>query len=171
MPWTRADFEAVRDAVNRGLPDRLFRIVATAASVLAAAREADVAISRTSSLALMAPLADCRAQLGRLVFDGFIGRTGLERLPRLVVYLRGIAHRVEKLAENPGRDRAGQTEFETALRLFEQAGGALPLAADAAPRLVAVRWMLEELRLSLFAQPLGPQGPISVQRVRKALAG
>lgn len=171
LPWTRADFEAVRDAVNRGLPDRLFRIVATAASVLAAAREADVAISRSSSLALMAPLADCRAQLGQLVFDGFIGRTGLERLPRLVVYLRGIAHRVEKLADNPGRDRACQTEFETALRLFEQAGGSLPLAADAAPPLVAVRWMLEELRLSLFAQPLGPQGPISVQRVRKALAG
>lgn len=170
LPWTRADFEAVRDAVNRGLPDRLFRIVATAASVLAAAREADVAISRTSSLSLMAPLADCRAQLGQLVFDGFIGRTGLERLPRLVVYLRGIAHRVEKLAENPGRDRAGQTEFETAQRLFEQAGGALPLPADARAELVSVRWMLEELRLSLFAQPLGPQGPISVQRVRKALA-
>ncbi len=171
LPWTHADFEAVRDAVNRGLPDRLFRIVATAASVLAAAREADVAISRTSSLSLMAPLADCRAQLGQLVFDGFIGRTGLERLPRLVVYLRGIAHRVEKLAENPGRDRAGQTEFEMAQRLFEQAGGSLPLPADARAELVAVRWMLEELRLSLFAQPLGPHGPISVQRVRKALAG
>ncbi|MFN3708682.1 ATP-dependent RNA helicase HrpA [Microcella sp.] len=171
LPWTHADFEAVRDAVNRGLPDRLFRIVATAASVLAAAREADVAISRTSSLSLMAPLADCRAQLSQLVFDGFIGRTGLERLPRLVVYLRGIAHRVEKLAENPGRDRAGQTEFETAQRLFEQSGGALPLPADARAELVSVRWMLEELRLSLFAQPLGPHGPISVQRVRKALAG
>lgn len=171
LPWTRADFEAVRDAVNRGLPDRLFRIVSTTASVLAAAREADVAISRTSSLSLMAPLADCRAQLGQLVFDGFIGRTGLERLPRLVVYLRGIAHRVEKLADNPGRDRAGQTEFETAQRLFEQAGGTLPLPADARADLVAVRWMLEELRLSLYAQPLGPQGPISVQRVRKALAG
>ncbi|RZT62244.1 ATP-dependent helicase HrpA [Microcella alkaliphila] len=170
LPWTRADFEAVRDAVNRGLPDRLFRIVATAASVLAAAREADVAISRSSSLSLMAPLADCRAQLGQLVFGGFIGRTGLERLPRLVVYLRGIVHRVEKLADNPGRDRAGQSEFETALRLFEQAGGVLPLAADARANLVTVRWMLEELRLSLFAQPLGPQGPISVQRVRKALA-
>ncbi|MGY6499220.1 MAG: ATP-dependent RNA helicase HrpA [Microcella sp.] len=171
LPWTRADFEAVRDAVNAGLPDRLFRIVATAASVLAAAREADVAISRSSSLALMAPLADCRAQLGQLVFDGFIGRAALERLPRLVVYLRGIAHRVEKLADNPGRDRVGQTEFETGLRLFEQAGGALPLPADARPELVTVRWMLEELRLSLFAQPLGPHGPISVQRVRKALAG
>ena len=119
----------------------------------------------------MAPLADCRAQLGQLVFDGFIGRTGLERLPRLVVYLRGIVHRVEKLADNPGRDRAGQTEFESALHLFGQAGGVLPLAADARANLVTVRWMLEELRLSLFAQPLGPHGRISVQRVRKALAG
>jgi len=169
LPWTRTEFEAVRDAVNAGLPDRLFRIVATCASVLTAAREADVAISRTSSLALMAPLADCRAQLDALVFDGFLGRTGLDRLPRLPVYLRGIAHRVDKLSENPGRDRQSLTDVQSAIELYTSAGGTLPLTADCRAELVPVRWMLEELRLSLFAQQLGAQGPISVQRIRKAL--
>lgn len=171
LPWDRASFEALRDRVNAGLPDRLFRIVATTASVLAAAREADVAIGRASSLSLMAPLADAREHLNQLVFDGFLSRTGLDRLPRLVVYVRGITHRVERLADDVGRDRQRMTELQEATTLFTRAGGSLPLPTDARPDLVTTRWMLEELRISLFAQPLGAHGPISVQRIRKALGG
>jgi ATP-dependent helicase HrpA len=59
---------------------------------------------------------------------------------------------------------------EQALALYRDAGGPLPLATTTPERLVEVRWMLEELRLSLFAQPLGARGPVSVQRIRKALA-
>ncbi len=170
LPWNREAFESLRDRVNAGLPDRLFGIVATAAAVLAAAREVDVLITRSSSLQLMAPLADARAQLTALVHDGFIARTGLARLPRLVVYLRGIAHRVERLADNLGRDRAWMLEVQQAVELYTAAGGTLPIAAEPEPRIREARWMLEELRLSLFAQPLGAQGPISVQRIRKALS-
>ncbi len=171
LPWDRASFEALRDRVNAGLPDRLFRIVASCADVLAAAREADVAIGRASSLSLMAPLADAREQLNQLVFDGFLSRTGLERLPRIAVYVRGITHRVERLADDVGRDRQRSAELQEALTLFTRAGGSLPLPAEARPDLVTARWMLEELRISLFAQPLGAHGPISVQRIRKALGG
>ena len=169
LPWSRDQFESLRDRVNAGLPDRLFGIVATTAAVLAAAREVDVLISRSSSLQLMAPLADAREQLNALVHDGFIGRTGLARLPRVVVYLRGIAYRVERLADNLGRDRAWMLEVQQAVELYTAAGGTLPLSADPEPRIRDARWMLEELRLSLFAQPLGAQGPISVQRIRKQL--
>mgnify|MGYP003114306160 CR=1 FL=1 len=170
VPRDAAAFDAVRDRVNAGLPDRLFGVVSTVAGVLAAAREADGAISRASSLALMAPLADARAQLNALVFDGFVGRSGLERLPRLAVYVRGISYRVERLAENLGRDRAWMLEVAEATELYRRAGGTLPLASDSPARVVEARWMLEELRLSLFAQQLGARGPISVQRIRKALA-
>jgi len=114
---------------------------------------------------------DAREQLNALVHDGFIGRTGLARLPRLVIYLRGIIHRVERLADDVGRDRQRMTEQQEATTLYTRAGGTLPLATDARLDLVAVRWMLEELRISLFAQPLGAHGPISVQRIRKQLAG
>ena len=170
LPWDAAAFAALRDRVNAGLPDRLFGIVSTTASVLAAAREADVAISGASSLALMAPLADAREQLNALVFDGLIGRTGLDRLPRLAVYLRGVTHRVERLADNLGRDRAWMLELQQAVTLYTEAGGTLPLGTDPAPSIRDARWMLEELRLSLFAQSLGARGPISVQRIRKRLA-
>ncbi|MER3389741.1 MAG: ATP-dependent RNA helicase HrpA [Microcella sp.] len=171
VPRDRAAFESLRDHVNQGLPDRLFAVVSTAAGVLASARDADVLISRSSSLQLMAPLADARSQLDALVVDGFIGRTGLELLPRLSVYLRGIVHRVERLADNLGRDRAWMLEHQQAVELYTAAGGTLPLTADAEPRIRDARWMLEELRLSLFAQPLGARGPVSVQRIRKALSG
>ncbi len=171
LPWSRAEFESLRDRVNAGLPDRLFGIVSTTAAVLAAAREVDVLIARSSSLQLMAPLADAREQLNALVHDGFIARTGLSRLPRLVVYLRGIGYRVERLADNLGRDRVWMLEVQQAVELYTAAGGTLPIAADPEPRIREARWMLEELRLSLFAQPLGAQGPISVQRIRKQLAG
>ena len=105
-----------------------------------------------------------------LIHPGFIAITGAEQLRRLPVYLRGITHRVERLAENAGRDRVWLTEVEQATALYTAAGGPLPLTAETAEPLRSVRWMLEELRLSLFAQQLGAVGPVSVQRIRKALA-
>ena len=85
--------------------------------------------------------------------------------------MRGISYRVERLAENLGRDRAWMLEVAEAAELYRRAGGTLPLASDSPAQIVEARWMLEELRLSLFAQQLGARGPISVQRIRKHLAG
>jgi ATP-dependent helicase HrpA len=170
-PFTRAAFEALRDEVAGGVLDAVFRVVSDAATALTAARQADKAISSASSLALMAPLADARAQLAALVFPGFIAATGAEQLRRLPVYVQGIAHRAARVAENVGRDRVWQTEVEQATALYRDAGGPLPITVDTPARLREVRWMLEELRISLFAQQLGAVGPISVQRVRKALTG
>ncbi|MGN6326424.1 ATP-dependent RNA helicase HrpA [Pseudolysinimonas sp.] len=170
-PFDAAGFAALRQEVSAALIDRSFAVVSLAARALAAAREADKTISASSSLALMGPLADARAQLDALIHPGFLRITGAAQLPRVPVYLAGIVHRVERMPENLGRDRAWQTEVEQAVALYRDAGGPLPLRFDIPERLVAVRWMLEELRLSLFAQPLGARGPVSVQRVRKALAG
>ncbi|MEO6115364.1 MAG: DUF3418 domain-containing protein, partial [Pseudolysinimonas sp.] len=101
---------------------------------------------------------------------GFLRITGVAQLRRVPVYLAGIVHRVSKLAEAPGRDRTWLAEVEQATALYRDAGGTLPLTAANQPQLVPVRWMLEELRLSLFAQQLGTAGSVSVARIRKALA-
>ena len=180
-PATVAEFEALRARVALRLVDRLFALASQVARILTAARLADRAIRDGASLAHMAALADARANLDQLVFDGFVSRTGLDRLPRLEVYVRGIEHRVKRLPEAANRDRAWMTEVEQATALYTGAGGTLPLkpeVADAVPgsdeaaraeRLVAARWLLEELRVSLFAQQLGTAGPVSLQRIRKAL--
>jgi ATP-dependent helicase HrpA len=181
-PATVAEFEALRARVADGLVDRMFALASQVARILTAARLADRAIRDGASLAHMAALADARANLDQLVFDGFVSRTGLERLPRLEVYVRAIEHRVKRLPEAANRDRAWMTEVEQAAALYTGAGGTLPLqaeVADAVPgsddaarveRLVTARWLLEELRVSLFAQQLGTAGPVSLQRIRKALA-
>ena len=169
--WSRAQFEAVRDEVSATIVDSLFGAVSLLAATLGAARAAEKAIKTASNIALLGPLADAREQLNALVYPGFVSATGLVQLGRLPVYLRGIAHRVGKLAENLGRDRVWMTEVQSATELYRGAGGELPLPADAPDRIRHARWLLEELRLSLFAQQLGTAESASLQRIRKVLAG
>jgi ATP-dependent helicase HrpA len=168
--WTKAQFEQVRDGVSQAVVDDLFSVVSLVAAILAESRRAQKAISAASSMALIAPLADAREQLDSLVFPGFVSLTGLPQLRRVPVYLAGITHRVSRLAEHPGRDRAWLTEVQTATQRYRAAGGTLPQGPDASPHLVRARWLLEELRLSLFAQHLGTAESVSLQRITKVLS-
>lgn len=167
---TRAEFDAVRDAVSASVMDRMFETVSLVSRILVAAREADRAIAGASSLQLMSALADVRAQLEGLVPAGFVSATGLDRLRHLPRYLDAIAARVRRMQDNPGRDRQLMTEFDQARRAFEEAGGTVPIDPEADARLVRVRWLLEELRVGLFAQELRTAETVSVKRIAKALA-
>jgi ATP-dependent helicase HrpA len=168
--WSRGEFERLRDRVSAGIMDELFSTVSLVAKALAASREAQKAISSASSLALLAPLADTREQHDGLIHPGFIAATGLVQLRRLPVYLAGISHRVGKLSDNLGRDRVWMAEVAAATEKYVAAGGTIPLPPDAAPHLVHARWLIEELRLSLFAQHLGTAEPVSLQRIQKVLS-
>ena len=171
LVFTQAEFETVRDRVSGVVMDSMFETVSLVARVLGAARAADKAIGSASGLALMAALADARAQLNGLIYPGFVSSTGLDQLRHLPRYLNGITQRIAKLADNPGRDRQWLTEVQTGEAMFQDAGGRVPLRAHSAAKLVHARWMLEELRISLFAQQLGTAETVSIQRIRKVLAG
>ncbi|WP_341998119.1 ATP-dependent RNA helicase HrpA [Microbacterium sp. LWH7-1.2] len=166
---TRAGFEAVRDALSGGVVDELFQTVSLTARVLTAAREVERAMRDANSLTLLGALNDVRGQLAGLVFPGFVSRTGTARLAHLPRYLRGALERVRTLADNPGRDRQRMTEFERAATVFAEAGGVIPPADDSPGPLVHARWLLEEYRVSLFAQSLGTAEPVSLQRIQKSL--
>ncbi len=167
--WTLAEFEAMRDEVSATILDSLFQVVSLLTRVIGGARAAEKAIKAASNIAMLSPLADAREQLSALVYPGFASATGLSQLRRLPVYLAGIVHRIGKLGENLGRDRVWMTEVQTATARFEHAGGTMPLAPDAGASLIRARWLIEELRLSLFAQHLGTAEPVSLQRIVKAL--
>ncbi|KQV07391.1 ATP-dependent RNA helicase HrpA [Leifsonia sp. Root112D2] len=169
--FMRAEFESIRDRVSGVVMDSMFETVALLARILTAARTAEKAIGAANSMSLLAALSDARTQLGDLVYPGFVSATGLAQLRHLPRYVTGITHRVEKLSENPGRDRVWLTEVQTAETLYADAGGRLPLAPNATQSLRHARWMLEELRVSLFAQGLGTAESVSLQRIRKVLAG
>ncbi|WP_194395850.1 ATP-dependent RNA helicase HrpA [Microbacterium atlanticum] len=168
---TRAGFETVRDALSMVVVDELFRTVSLAARILVATREVERALRDANSLTLLGALGDVKSQLSGLVFPGFVARTGTERLAHLPRYLRGALDRLRALSDNPGRDRQRMTEFERAAAVFADAGGTIPPAEDAPAPLVHARWLLEEYRVSLFAQTLGTAEPVSLQRIQKALRG
>ena len=168
---TKAEFERVRDAFSSVSVDRTFQAVSLAAKILLAQREVERAMKDASSITLLGALNDVRGQLKGLIFPGFLSRTGLPRLQHLPRYLAGALERVKTLSDNPGRDRQRMTEYERATAGFIDAGGAVPLPADAPANLVQTRWLLEELRVSLFAQRLGTAEPVSPQRIAKALKG
>ena len=168
--FMKAEFDTVRDRVSGVVMDSMFETVAQVTRILAAARVSEKALKGATSMALLPALTDAREQLAGLVHAGFVSRTGLEQLRNLPRYLAGITARIEKLHDNPGRDRARMNEVATATTRYRDAGGTIPLAAHAPENLVRVRWMLEELRISLFAQSLGTAQSVSLQRIQKVLA-
>lgn len=167
---SRAEFEALYNHFSSSILDSLFATVSTVSATLSAARDAEKAITGNASMALLSPLADAREQLEALVFPGFVSRTGIAQLSRLPVYIEAISHRIAKLAENLGRDRVWMSEVQTATERYRAAGGQLPPRVDASAPLTHARWLIEELRLSLFAQHLPTTEPVSLQRITKLLA-
>lgn len=112
--------------------------------------------------------ADVRAQVDNLIFPGFIAATPEPHLSALERYLRAIDMRIASWSTHPARERQGLdiiTDLEDAYAAAtaHHPVGELPLAA------VTVGWMLEELRVSLFAQSLGTAHPVSAKRVRRAI--
>ncbi|WP_328520685.1 ATP-dependent RNA helicase HrpA [Kribbella sp. NBC_00359] len=168
--WNLTAFSVLRDAVRSELADTVLTILRQVEQVLAHARTVDKQISRASSPALLAALSDVRGQLEALVHPGFITETGAKRLPDLVRYLRGMEQRLDKIGANAMRDRSGMAIVQNLTDEYHKHLRAVPTGKYPSPELLEVRWMLEELRISLFAQTLGTPYPVSEKRIRKALA-
>uniref|UniRef100_UPI000492FF5E DUF3418 domain-containing protein n=1 Tax=Cellulomonas sp. HZM TaxID=1454010 RepID=UPI000492FF5E len=170
---TADDYAQVRGLVRAGLEDRVHAVVGDLVAVLGAWREVQADVRGTTSLALLSTAQEVRAQTEALVHEGFVAETGAARLPRLTRYLRAARHRLAKAAENPQRDADLAWQVRD---LEDQLADALARARAATPdpararALDDVRWQLEELRVSLFAQQLGTPVPVSATRIRKALA-
>ncbi len=117
------------------------------------------------SLALLASLADIREQLEHLIFRGFVVQTSRDALTNYVRYIRGIGKRLDRLEQDPARDKRKMTTvlpfWEKYWRLAEGQKEDLELGADAD----RFRWMLEEYRVSVFAQELGTPYPVSTKRL------
>ena len=167
--WREAEFEALADDYARSLIDEIYGAISLTARVLDGARLARKAIDSAKSMQVLGQVADAARQVDGLVFEGFVSRTGLAQLDRVPVYLEAVQMRMRALTEQPGRDRAWQNEIDRAAALYTEAGGVVPLPVDAPKRLVRARWLIEELRVSLFAQQLRTAEPVSLQRIQKAL--
>lgn len=110
-------------------------------------------------------LSDIKAQMGGLVYRGFVTGNGFKRLGDTLRYLQAIEKRLEKLAVDPHRDRAQMLKVENVQQAWQQWINKLPPARREDEDVKEVRWMIEELRVSYFAQQLGTPYPISDKRI------
>jgi len=121
-------------------------------------------LSGKINLALAMSLADIKQQLKDLIYPGFIRQTPNEWLKQLPRYLTAIEKRLEKLPSQLVRERLWTAELSH-LREQYQSRASKQLSAN--PLLQEYRWLLEEYRVSLFAQTLGTRQPVSAKRLQK----
>ncbi|MFC5060681.1 ATP-dependent RNA helicase HrpA [Actinomycetospora atypica] len=173
--WTPAAFDKLRGDVAARLPAGAAEVLTRAEAVLAEAGAVRLALQqlagRPGSGLLDAALDDVRAQLTALVGGRFVSRHGVTRLPDVARWLRAAAKRLEKLPTAPRRDAEVMAEIhavEADYRQRRQVAAGEPRTFDR-DGWDAVAAMLQELRVSRFAQEVGTSGAISEQRIAKAL--
>jgi ATP-dependent helicase HrpA len=99
------------------------------------------------------------------VYRGFVTETGWDYLGELPRYLKAIEYRLDRIAANVARDRQLMATVEQVWQEYEQLRDEVP-PSDGLRR---IRWMVEELRVSLFAQALGTPYPVSDKRIYRAM--
>lgn len=174
LPFSEAEFRALFDRVRAELIDTLFAVTSLVERVLSGAAAVRRRLKGSVSLAMAPALSDVKAHLDQLVFDGFVAATGWQQLQHLPRYIAGIEARLAKLDAGGHLQRDGQhmaivqgleDDFDAAVEAHRSRYPDTPLPAD----LDAVRWLIEELRVSFFAQELGTAVSVSEKRVRQAL--
>ena len=109
-----------------------------------------------------------RLRLQTLLAPGFTTRTPWAQWPRLPIYLKAMTLRLEKYSSNPARDAAREADIQELEQMWqEKTDGLVKQGQPVSDDLAAFKWMIEELRVSLFAQELKTPYPVSVKRLMK----
>ena len=160
-----ASFRKLCDTVRQDNPEHMRKVVAVAADVLRADQQVTLALASVRDPVVVA---DVTEQRSNLVFPGFIAATEDPYYERLPVYLKAIGVRLAALPGSAARDRLGMEAVNAVEEAYsrlcaDQPAGRLPAEVE------DIGWLIEELRVSLFAQTLGTRMPVSAKRVRKAI--
>ncbi|MCL4988151.1 DUF3418 domain-containing protein [Neisseria meningitidis] len=109
-----------------------------------------------------------RLRLQTLLAPGFATRTPWAQWPRLPIYLKAMTLRLEKYSSNPARDAAREADIQELEQMWQEKNdGLVKQGQPISDNLAAFKWMIEELRVSLFAQELKTPYPVSVKRLLK----
>ncbi|MBT2566673.1 ATP-dependent RNA helicase HrpA [Arthrobacter sp. ISL-85] len=169
LPWDRQTFDALYELVRAELIDTVFTVTAVVERILATTRRIEKQLKGTTSLALISALNDVKTQLEQLVYPGFVARTGYAQLSQLPRYLAAVEKRLERLPGNVQRDALNMAVVQRLEDDYDDAVSALLPGRRAGRELTQVRWMIEELRVSLFAVELGTAYSVSEKRIRTVL--
>ena len=163
------EFDETLRIVRSQVVARVMEVIDLVEPLLVKSREVELALVAMTSPVLVPAKKDMEAQLRSLIYPGFVADTGFARLRHLERYLRGILLRCDHA---PGQVARDAEHMETVARVraeYETLVAALAPPRRVGADVLALRWMIEELHVSLFAQTLGTAHPVSEKRIYKAM--
>ena len=166
-----ASYDALRRRVAGDVADRTRELVARVGDVLTRWRETDKALGGRVDMTLLPAMSDLGAQLSGLVHDGFVAQAGPAALLHYPRYLAAMRERLDRLPGDVARDRQLMDQVTPLQQAWQHRLDALPSGSPPGRALREVRWMLQEYRVSLWAQRFGTAQPVSDARIRRALEG
>lgn len=167
--WSRADFDSARDRVRETLPSTAAEILCRVEAVLKALQDVQIALPDKPLAAQADALADIRRQLAGLIGPGFVSSTGAAHLADLTRYLTAIVRRIERLPQALGSDRERMVRVAVVQEAYDELLQAISPSRASGPDVVDIARMIQEFRVSLWAQQLGTPRPVSEQRIYRAI--
>ena len=166
--FTHAEYSELYEHVRAELIETVFDVTKLVAEILSEATALKKAIKKTTSLTTMHAVSDVKAQMENLVYPGFVAQTGYDQLVHLPRYLKAAQVRLTKLGPNLHRDNQLMLTVQDLEDSYDNAVKSLPAGTIVPDALRRVNWMIEELRVSFFAQELGTAYTVSEKRIAKA---
>ncbi len=167
--YDEESFNRLRDLVRGKLNDTALEIGKLVGQILELAHELKRRLKDRISLAVSICYADVENQLNLLIKKGFIASTPLECLMEYPRYLKAALMRLDKVNRDPISDKGRQRIIDEVSELYKNALSRYK-NQDLPQDLQKVRWLIEELRVSYFAQQLGVKGPVSDRRIENEIA-
>lgn len=168
--WNEAGFEKLRDFVRENLNEVTVDIAQKVEQILTLTYQLNQRLKGKMDFTMAFALSDIKSQLAGLVYQGFVQKSGYDRLPDLQRYLQAIDKRIDKLAQDVNRDRAAMLRVEQVQQAYQQLLAKLPKSKPISDEVAEIRYMIEELRVSLFAQQLGTKYQISDKRIANIIS-
>lgn len=167
--WDESAFTLLYDKVRADLYELSADTTLKTASALIAFQKASTRLKSVSSPVLLTAVNDVRLHLASLIHRGFVTDTGWQRLPDLKRYLLAVDRRLEALPNHPQRDLLHLQKVQQVQQAYGELLASLPPGQEPSAAVRQIRWMIEELRVSFFAQGLGTPTPVSEKRILKAM--
>ena len=167
--WNEENFDKLRDFVRENLNEVTVDIAQKVEQILTLTHQLNQRLKGKMDFTMAFALSDMKSQISGLIYQGFVQKSGYARLPDLLRYLQAIDKRMDKLAQDVNRDRAAMLRVEQVQQAYQQLLAKLPKSKPISDEVAEIRYMIEELRVSLFAQQLGTKYQVSDKRVLVAL--
>ncbi|GLT14628.1 ATP-dependent RNA helicase HrpA [Vibrio algivorus] len=169
LVWQPEQFETLKEHVRAELGDTVVDIAKQVETILTTAFNINKKLKGKVDLSMAFALSDIKAQVEGLIFKGFATECGWKRLPDILRYLKAIERRMEKLPIDPNKDRLHILKVESVTKDYKELLNKIPKGIEIPDSVKEIRWMIEELRVSYFAQQLGTPYPVSDKRVKNAI--